>query len=150
MIDELDSYDEICSFFSEAWNVIDWSLVGNVQPPTIYYTGRTSDTPPAEESFVRLTINPTIGEQSTLSGGVERQKLWNNQGVISVQCFGSLQLPNAFEVAKYAAIMAKRVFQGKTTENGIWFRNCRATEIGQSDGWFQYNTIVEYQFDELR
>lgn len=151
MIDELNASGEICSMFDAAWSAIDWTPLNLVKPPRILWERRGDQQPePAkDEPYVRVTITPVDAGQASL-GGARGQRKWGNVGLVSVQSFGPLEWQNGYEVAEYVAIMAKRVFQGKSTPNGIGFSNCRAKRIGPTGGWYQFNTLTEYQFDELR
>lgn len=150
MIDETQARNELSKFFNDAWASVDWTPMDNGVAPTVYWEGRTyQNPPPLDVPFVRFNITPNSAGQSSLTGA-EGETRWGNYGIVNVQCFGPQEWTDGFEVAEYIAIMAKRVFQGKATPNGIWFRNCRANKIGVSGGWCQFNTIVEYQFDEQR
>lgn len=150
MIDETLVKDELSQMFNDAWGLIDFTQVGLSTPPIINWEGRASDIPPASDiPYVRFTVTPVTATQASLAGN-QATRQYQNNGLVTVQCFGPLQFDDGYEVADYVAIMAKRVFQGKTSPNGIWFRNCRAKRIGPSGGWYQFNTIIEYQFNEQR
>lgn len=147
MIDELLIVDELSQLFDDAWNLIDWSAAPGGRKPVILWEGRaTTQPPPVGEAYVRFTITPVDARQASLGA----TKIWDNAGIISVQCFGPDEDANGYEISNYVAIMAKRVFQGNASPNGIWFRNCRANRIGPSGGWYQFNTLIEYQFNEQR
>lgn len=149
MIDELQSRNEISEFFYTEWMTIDWAPLLMTNDPVVIWEGRPGDIPSVEYAYIRVTITPNTSDQASLAGA-DGLKKWSNEGLVSVQAFGPLSWDNGYEVAEYMGIMAKRVFQGKTTPNGIWFRNCRTNRIGPSGGWYQFNTLIEYQFDELR
>lgn len=150
MIDELLARDEVCQLFDDAWNLIDWSACPGGKQPVILWEGRaTNQPPPVGEPYIRFTMTPVDARQASLTGP-NRAKVWDNAGIISVQCFGPDEDANGYEVAEYVAIMAKRVFQGNASPNGIWFNNCRANRVGPSGGWYQFNTLIEYQFNEVR
>lgn len=150
MIDEVLATEELSAMMGEAWPLIDFSPIGLVEPPTILWEGRKTSAPPdPDQPYLRFTVTPVMAEQSSLAGA-DTTRRYCNDGLINVQSFGPLQWDNGYEVANFLAIMAKRVFQGKTSPNGIWFRNCRTNRIGASGGWYQFNTIIEYQFDEQR
>lgn len=149
MIDELEARDEVCQMFNDAWQLVNWAPIGGVMPQIIW-TGRIADEPPPVDApYVRFTMTPVDARQASLSGETSAKK-WDNAGIISVQSFGPQAWANGYDVAEYVAIMAKRVFQGKATPNGMWFRNCRTNRIEPSGGWHQFNTLIEYQFNELR
>lgn len=150
MINELNALDEACAWFQDRWMTTDWSIIPGGVAPVIVWEGReTSAPPPTDQPYVRFNMTPVGAEQASLAGE-DGARTWYNEGIIGVQAFAPLQWQNAYEVANYAAIMAKRVYQGQRTPNDMWFRNCRTNRIGPSGGWYQFNTIIEYQYDELR
>lgn len=148
MIDELDALDEACRMFAEAWPLFDWLPNEAGGPPNILWEGRSAGPIPPELAYVRFTMTPNLAGQDAFTPGEE--KIWLNQGIISVQAFAPTQWVDAYEFSQYMAIMAKRVYQGNASPNGMWFRNCRTNRIGPSGGWYQFNTIIEYQFNEQR
>lgn len=149
MIDELQARNEMSQFFYENWALVDWTATLSLTDPVVIWEGRPGDTPSIDTAWVRVTISPNESVQASLAGD-QGQKKWGNTGLISVQVFAPLGWDNGYDVAEYTAIMVKRIFQGKATPSGIWFKNCRANRIGPSGGWYQFNTLIEYQFDELR
>lgn len=148
MIDEQNALDEACEMFATAWSLSDWTPNEAGGPPAILWEGRPSQPPSTDIPYVRFTMTPTIANQSSFTPGEE--KVWLNQGIISVQSFAPIEWADAYEFSNYMGIMAKRVYQGKSSPNGMWFRNCRTNRIGPSGGWYQFNTIIEYQFNEQR
>ncbi len=149
MIDELVARDEACQMFAEAWTLVDWVGMENGVAPTILWEGRDAAEPQPDEAFVRFSMTPVDSQQASLTDQ-SRSTKYSNIGIISVQSFAPLQWPDAYEVAEYVAIMAKRVYQGKASPNGMWFSNCRVIRIGPSGGWYQFNTIIDFQYNELR
>lgn len=149
MIDELQARDEACQLFNDGWQLVDWSIVGGVAPVIIWPGRVDKKPPPVDLPYVRFTMTPVDSRQASLAGDANTKK-WDNAGIINVQSFGPQSWPNGYDVAEYVAIMAKRVFQGKKSPNGMWFRNCRTNRVDPSGGWHQFNTLIEYQFNELR
>ncbi len=148
MIDEMSAYDEACLMFDTAWKAYDFTSLNGA--PLILWEGQPSDVPPEQGvPYIRFNMTGVNAKQGSLADESGAKK-WDNAGIINVQCFGPVEWANGYEVAKYIAIMAKRVFQGKSSPNGMWFRNCRTNRIGPSGGWYQFNTLIEYQFDEVR
>lgn len=150
MIDELQLRDELCAMFDSGWSAADWSNIQNSVAPRVIYDGRDSlDQVDLTLPYAKMYIEPLISAQSSLAntGGVCK---YENKGLITVQSFGVLARGDGLEMAQYMAIIAKRIYQGKVSPNGVWFRNCRANRIGTTGGWFQFNTIIEFEFDEMR
>ncbi len=150
MIDELALRNELSKMFSDGWAAADWTSVQNAIAPAISYDGHDRNTPvDMANPHVKFYIEPAMSSQSSLTGSSGTIK-WKNTGLICVQAFGALARGDGLEVANYMAIIAKRIYQGKVSPNGVWFRNCNINRIGTSGGWFQFNTLIEFEYDELR
>lgn len=148
MMNDLLLVNELSKMLNDGWNAADWTQVQLIAPPLIIFQGRDSLTPPdITLSFARIRIQPTLSKQGSL-GGIGSRK-YVNTGLLTVQSFGTFSRADGFEVSQYMAIMAKRIYQGKVSPNGVLFRNCRTNDVGASGGWYQFNTLIEYQFDEL-
>lgn len=152
MIDELVARDEASAMFRTFWESVDWSTFGaNGTAPAILWEGRDDpqSPPPLALPYARYTFDPSDSRQGSLAGD-SSTRLWDEAGLIVVQSFGPLSGGIGLEVAEYMAIMAKRAYQGKQSENCMWFRNCRTQRIGISGAWFQYNTIIEFFYNDMR
>lgn len=149
-MNELDLRNELCEMFDTGWNLINWSTVQNSATPRVIYDGRDSLAPvDITLPYAKVFIEPLMSGQSSLTGATGLIK-YKNLGLMTVQTFGVLDRGDGLEMAEYMAIMAKRIYQGKVSPNGVWFRNCRTNRIGTTGGWFQFNTLIEFEYDELR
>lgn len=150
MIDELNARNELCSMFSAGWLSADWSALQNGVAPNVIYDGRDTGEPlNATLPVVKVFIEPLFSDQSSLADHNGENK-YKNGGLMTVQTFGVLTRGDGLEMAEYMAIIAKRIYQGRSSPNGIWFRKCSINKIGASGGWFQFNTLIEFEFDEMR
>ncbi len=150
MIDELGINDDILAMFDTGWASADWSSIQGGQAPAVIYDGRDSGKPlditlPHAKVFIEV-IDSKQASLTTATG----QTKYENIGLMTIQCFGALDRGDGLEMSKYMAIIAKRIYQGNVSSSGTWFRNCRANRIGATGGWFQFNTLIEFNFNELR
>ena len=105
--------------------------------------------PPAvDTSWFRYTMQHTDGGQASLSCQ-HGERRWRRDGLIIVQCFGSLD-KGGKTLAQRMAESARDAYQGTSTPSGVWFRNATTQEVGRDDGWYQVNAIIQFTYDEVR
>lgn len=153
MIDTLTARAEASAMFLSSWDTSQWLGQGLpfTEPPLIRWEGIAdpSESPSPDAPHARFTFDPMIGKQGSLAGDTGT-RLWDELGLIMVQSFGPLSSGYGLQMAEYMAIMAQRVYQGKTSPNCMWFRNCRVVRVGASGAWYQYNTIIEFDYNQMR
>lgn len=137
-----------CNSMEEARNeMFRLATVGLPSGLKIIYQGLVNQAPAkATDQWVRVTINHELGFQNSLADQ-SRKKSYNRSGVIIIQCFGPLS-DRGFTKAQSLAESAVQAYQGKTGAGGIWFRNCRANEIGSSGAWFQINVSIDFTYTQ--
>lgn len=104
-------------------------------------------TEPADpsKSWARVTVKHGPSAQRSLGDGLRR---FERTGLVIVQAF-SPRDARGCETSLALATVAKNAFEGKSTQ-GIWFRNCRAAEVGPDKGWYQSNAIAEFNYDDVK
>jgi hypothetical protein len=146
----LEAQSELLKMFNDAW-VASAGLVMGGSVPVVYWPGEETKSPPAVEfAFAKVSLQHVTGRQATLSNanGVTR---FRRTGLLIIQCFVPLSSPDPVGTVTSLGRVALSPFEGKSSPNGIWFRNCRLTEVGPtSDGRYQLNIVVEFTYDELR
>lgn len=122
-----------------------------VPAPPVRWQGQEQSSPPdrSAQAFARIKMDHVQRTQGSLSNESGQRK-WLNEGIIMIQCFGSVSTGRGLGIAESLAILAKNAFEGKTSPGGIWFRKCRTNEVGSEDGWFQVNAVAEFSYDEVR
>ncbi len=162
--DKLQAQDDVNGMFTEGWNTADWSpidstVLSNPPPsplpdppiPVIRYEGvEVNDTPSINLPFCRIKMQHVDGSQAGFSLGSKLKRKYCRVGIVSVQSFGPLGGGRGLEIATYMAIIAEGIFLGVTSANGIWFRRVRSTEVGKGDSWYQVNTTIDFEYNEVR
>lgn len=142
--------DEMFALLRTKWVAEAPAVVGGGYTPDLQWPGVAYSPPPNNRAFGRVSLLTTTGRQSSLAsaGGVRR---WERRGVLIVQCFGPLSVGNAYDIAERLATIARNAFEGQTTPGGVWFRDCRTTDVGpDKDGWFGVNAVAEFIYDEVK
>lgn len=148
MITDLQQgHDDMFRMFQSAFGVADWTRAKFT--PVVFYMGREKNsTPPLDKPYFRVTIKHFSRHQVALTD--RSIKRYCNTGVLTVQSFGQNNGDEGLEIATYMAIMAEKVYEGKSSPNGVWFRRVRSNEIGPTGGWYQINTLIDFEYDTLR
>lgn len=123
----------------------------------VKYQGVDSlDPPDGDVDWVRVSVEHEDGNQASLAGdtGVKR---WGRNGFIFAQCFARQAPVDAapgdligVDKAMQYACAVRDAFQGRASDSGVWFRNCNAREVGQDKSWFQANTSITFDYDEVK
>lgn len=102
--------------------------------------------PPADASWVRLTVLHQTASQETL--GEVGFRRFRRQGIISLQIF----VPINDGLRDIDALMqtARAIFEGRTLTGPIWCTDANAFEAGPSDGWYQFNIDIDFAYEETR
>lgn len=99
-----------------------------------------------DEAWAISTIRHIGGSQENLGGVGFRS--FSRSGQIFVQIFTRIGkgLQESYQLAKVIA----DGFEGKSSDNGIWFRNIRINEVGKDGTFTQTNVIIEFQYNEVK
>jgi hypothetical protein len=135
MTDITTARDEILSLFKTAW---DNSPITNGLP--LVFDDSKKEI--ADDCFARITIQHNTGFQASF--GATR---FTRLGIVFVQIF--TPLGNGLKLSDEISELVLSAFEGKSTTSGVWFRNCRLNEIGETDKWFQTNVVCEFEYDKV-
>lgn len=96
---------------------------------------------PSSGTWLRASIKHGRGSRATLGPNA----LHTQSGILFVQIFteagGGLSDNDA--IAK----IIEDAYRGKTSQNGVVFRDIVTKEVGQDGIWFQSNVEVEFEYD---
>lgn len=139
----LEAYDAMAKQFFDTWSV--------AAPTTpIVWPDVKSDLPPKGESYCRFTLlhNPGVGGQATLAN-CEGQRRYRRSGNVIIQIF--TPFAGGLRTMHTLLPIAMQAFEGVDLQpSGVWFRNTRFVEVGQSGAYLQYNVTTEFEYDEVR
>ena len=110
----------------------------------VLYENIPNDTP--NTTFVRFVVRHFNNAGQTLSGGtgtIRRTRAGTAVAQIFIpMCEG---VKEAYELATEIA----QVYEGKVTNEGVWFLNVRVNEIGPDGAMFQVNVLIDFRYDVL-
>jgi hypothetical protein len=114
---------------------------------TIAWPDVPFEIPTTEIAWVRVKLIHATGNQATLSGGNGVQR-YTRKGTLWAQVFAPLG-DGGTQCYTLAETLVK-AFEGVSTPNGVWFRNQRLNEIGESGAFTQNNVLIDFTYDELK
>lgn len=130
--------NEILEFFKTAWDTTGFlALYENVEGAK----------PTTQDPWARAVIRNGEPGPTSLSGALGKQR-FERTGLLMVQIF----IPNGEGLSRGYTLgkIVVDAFEGKATPSQVWFRNARVNEIGPSDEWYQFNALVDFQYDEIK
>ena len=130
--------DDMLKMISDAW-------LPTGKP--ILYEDRGGTPPKEGTAWARVTIRHNRGDQETLSNPFG-SRLFRRDGLVFVQIF--TPVGNGLEQADALAKIALDAYEGKSSQNGVWFRNVRYREVGPDGNWYQVNVIAEFEYSEAK
>ena len=140
--------DEIFTLFKNAWDLSSAQYNNNVIPTVLWQGVDKEIDPDVTESWARIFITHTGGDQATLSNEDGKRK-FERRGSVAVQIYfpiiRGIGMHNLYKLAE----VALKAFEGKTTDSGVLFKNLRFAEAGRFDAWLQVNVIGQFSYDEV-
>lgn len=119
-----------------------WTPTGH----KIFWEAVEADRETDDTAWAVSTIRHVTGRQETLGGIGNRA--FQRTGIIFLQIFTRVGngLHESYQLAK---VMADG-FEGKSSPNGVWFRNVRINEVGKDGTFSQTNVTIEFQYNERK
>lgn len=119
-----------------------WSPTGH----KIFFESVEEDRDVNDSAWLISTIRHVGGRQENLGGIGNRS--FQRSGIIFLQIFTRVGngLQESYRLAK---VMADG-FEGKSSPNGVWFRNIRINEAGKDGAFSQTNVTIEFQYNEVK
>lgn len=135
MTSAANAMDDMLSMFTAAW-----------MPRELYYENIPEDRLKTEDPFARIMVRHASGVQRTL--GEVGHRMFNRSGVVVVTIYAPQEkgLSESIELAKVAV----DAYEGKSSPNGVWFRNVRMNEVGRSGNFRLTNVLADFTYDETK
>lgn len=132
--------DEIASMLKEAADSLGQDGL------LVLWPDSNKDTPTTKTPWARVDIVHQTTSQRALAGA-DSQRRYTSIGLVTVQIFtpagDGLKLSD-----EYSSSLAQ-AYRGKTSPNGVWFRDVTCQEIGLSGVWYQVNLVATFEYGEI-
>lgn len=138
-----EARDDILDVFKTAWDAGTTAIVGSV-PEVRYHIVEVADTPPEDSYWAWVAVEHVDGGHAAI-GTV----LFEHEGIFTVQLYGPSTNEGLANVDALVDLVLV-AFEGKCSDNGVWFRNARVNEVGPERGFFQVNVLVDFVYTLTR
>lgn len=129
--------DDIQKMITEAWSTTGFKM---------FYESVKEEQDSGTEPFIRVWVRHTSGAQRTLAGGEGR--LFGRSGFVRVEVYSRITkgLQESYQLAKVVA----DAYEGKSSDNGVWFRRVRITEMGKDGIFNRVDVIADFDYHETK
>lgn len=143
--------DQINSKFWEVWNSSQTSSIVGYVPETRWWGIEEPTLPDGSKFWCRVSVQSANETQACFSSydDTPNKKRYNCSGLVFVQIFCPKSNAKAAELGRSLAQIAKKAFRGKSTADGVWFRNVRINELAPENLFYRFNIIAEFEYDEI-
>ena len=104
---------------------------------------------PTKKYWARFTTQNASGIKTTVGSDVNGKARYTYNGLLFIQIFGSMFMPDFPTVGRMLAEGMRNVFRSPPMSDSVVYRNARIEEISNDGTFYQYRVICEYEFDEL-
>lgn len=141
-----DAIDSMFALFNAAWTESTPAIVGYV-PEIQWPLVEKPEVPLLNKFFARISVQTVDESQTTLRNGSNQR--YTNNGLLFVQIFAPRSVSDSATKLKALAKMVKNTFRGHTDADNIWFRSSRIQELPPESKFYNFNVVVDYQYDEI-
>lgn len=131
------AYDELLSMFKTGWEVTGHAA---------HFEGLDLEKSVGQDPYARVWIRHSGGGQVSMGGVGNR--MFERRGSIQIEIASPTGngLSESYQLAKVAA----DVFEGKSSPGGIWFRNVRWRERGESGGFNHVLVTADFIYNDVK
>lgn len=132
-----EAIDDMQAMLLAAWNTTTFKL---------FFEGVDDDRESNNNPFCRSYIRHVTGRQKSLGGAGHR--MFGRNGFLTAQIYTPVGkgLQESSQLAKVVA----DAFEGRSSDNGVWFRNVRINEVGKDGMFMLTNVIVDFEYHETK
>lgn len=127
--------------------VVDAYNTANTKTYQVFYDDVDKAQSDGKGPHFRVFIRHGSGDQRTL--GAVGNRGFERRGVVIVQVM--VPSGDGFTLGDALGTVARNMFEGVTTPEGVWFRRVSpAQEMGKTGNWQQLNVTANFEYTERR
>lgn len=138
--------DSIQGHFNAYWVANSAAVNGGKVPVVEWDNLEKLDPKPVGAAWARCTVQHQLGVQRTL--GETGTRRFGRAGLVTVQLFVPVAV--GLTLADRLSKIAADAFEGKSTVDGVWFRNTSVREVGPDASWLQTNIVSAFEYDQVK
>lgn len=131
-----EAYDDLLSHFTRDWTE---------ETVEVFYEALEEDRPANKEPFIVIKVANTGGGQRTLG---KNNRHFGRTGIVTIILYSPTG--NGLSESNRLANVAVNSFEGKSTENGIWFKNVRLSEGGRDGIYIVNQVFAEFDYSVIK
>lgn len=131
--------DAILGIFKTAWDTTGYSVVS--------WDGSVGEVPTGNDPWARALVRHVTGGAATI-GQVGGRRRFRRSGLVTIQLFDRVG-DGMTRLDQLAKLVSNAYEKPAAPGHGVWYRNVRVNEVGQSGDWLQLNVIAEFTYDEV-
>jgi hypothetical protein len=129
--------DDIQKMITDAWSATGYPIFfESVQ------TDRDEETLP----FIRVWVRHTFASQRTLGG--QGSRIFERRGFVRIEVYS--RITNGLQESYQLAKVASDAYEGRSSDNGVWFRQVRISEMGKDGAFNRTDVIVNFEYHEMK
>jgi hypothetical protein len=142
----MQAIDDILTKFKTAWDTTGFEVIYPDVPLTAAQTALIEGTGDLEP-WCRVTIRHGSRRQKTL-GADPNSRIFDNNGIAFFEVYTTTG--DGGVLAYQLSEVVRNAFEGISTPNGVWFRDCVAEETGLEGMWSRRNVTCAFEYDDRR
>jgi hypothetical protein len=132
-----EAVDDISAMMLAAWTPTDNSL---------YWEDVQKERDKSNNPWAVFVIRHATGSQKTLGGTGKRMFERTGTAIASIFTPTGNGLSDSYILAKVVA----NAYEGKSSDNGVWFKNVRIQEVPSEGQFRQLNVLMDFEYTETK
>jgi hypothetical protein len=91
-------------------------------------------------------VRHATGNQDNLGGTGNRNFVRTGTAIASIFTPTGNGLSESYTLAK----VVSDAYEGKSSDNGVWFKNVRIQEIGRESQFYHLNVLIDFEYSETK
>jgi hypothetical protein len=133
----VDAVNDINKMMKTAWDTTGYD---------IHWDDVRTDRSLTNDSWAVFVIRHATGTQDNLGGLGNRNFVRTGTAIASIFTPTGNGLSNSYLLAKVVA----DAYEGKSSDNGVWFRDVRIQEIGRESQFYHLNVFIDFEYNETK
>ena len=132
-----EANNDILGMITEAWNQTGFK---------IFYESVADEQLEVTEPFIRVWVRHTGGGQRSLGG--KDNRIFDRRGFVRIEVHA--RIANGLQESYQLAKVVTDAYEGKSSDNGVWFRRVRINEMGKDGMFNRVDVIIDFEYHETK
>lgn len=119
-----------------------WAVTGN----KIYFESVQDDRETDTLPFCKVWVRHSFSSQRSLGG--QGSRIFERRGFVRIEVYS--RITNGLQESYQLAKVASDAYEGRSSDNGVWFRRVRISEMGKDGIFNRVDVIVDFEYHEMK